>query len=150
MQVFAQICNALSLMHDKVQLGKRIVHRDIKSHNIFLMKDGRVKLGDFGIVKVLENTKSKADTVIGTPYYFSPEMCRGDSYDEKTDVWSLGVVLYEMCQLEYPFKGKSIADLTTKITHSKYKGIPDIYSKDVKDLIYGMLKKEPKNRPNIK
>ena len=99
-------------MHNKEYLGKRIIHRDIKSHNIFLMKDGSVKLGDFGIVKVLENTKSKAATVIGTPYYFSPEMCKGESYDEKTDVWSLGVLLYEMCALEYPFTGKNIAQLT--------------------------------------
>ena len=137
-------------MHNKHQLGKIIIHRDIKSHNIFLMKDGRVKLGDFGIVKVLENTKSKAETMIGTPYYFSPEMCKGEQYDEKTDVWSLGVLLYEMCQLEYPFSGKSIAELTTQITHSRYKPIPDIYSKDVKDIIHGMLKKEPHKRPSIK
>lgn len=113
LSILAQVGSALSLMHSKQQLPKIIIHRDIKSHNIFLMKDGRVKLGDFGIVRVLENTKSKADTMIGTPYYFSPEMCKGEQYDEKTDVWSLGVLLYEMCQLEYPFSGKSIAELTT-------------------------------------
>ena len=88
--------------------------------------------------------------MIGTPYYFSPEMCLGESYDEKTDIWSLGVLLYEMAQLEYPFGGKSIAELTTQITHSKYKQIPDIYSKDVKDIIHAMLKKEPHKRPSIK
>ena len=88
--------------------------------------------------------------MIGTPYYFSPEMCKGETYDEKTDVWSLGVLLYEMCALEYPFKGKNIAQLTTQIQHSKYKEIPDIYSKNVRDIIHGMLKKEPERRPNIR
>jgi NIMA (never in mitosis gene a)-related kinase len=65
-------------MHNREHLGKKIIHRDIKSHNIFLMEDGGVKLGDFGIARVLENTKSRAYSVIGTPYYFSPEMCKGE------------------------------------------------------------------------
>ena len=130
-------------MHNKEVLGKKIIHRDIKSHNIFLCEDGRVKLGDFGIARVLENTKSRAKSVIGTPYCFSPEMCKGEEYDEKTDVWSLGILLYEMCQLEYPFQGKSISELTSAIISKKYKPIPDIYSKDLKDIIHGMLKKEP-------
>lgn len=108
MRMFASICDAIGLMHNREKLGKRIIHRDIKSHNIFLMKDQTVKLGDFGIARILESTKSRAASVIGTPYYFSPEMCKGEEYDEMTDIWSLGILLYEMCQLEYPFKGKTM------------------------------------------
>ena len=66
------------------------------------------------------------------------------------DIWSLGVLLYEMCKLEYPFQGKSISELTTAIIQSKQKDIPDIYSKDIKDIVKGMLRKEPHKRPNIK
>jgi NIMA (never in mitosis gene a)-related kinase len=93
-----------------VHLNK-ILHRDIKSHNVFLMKDMQVKLGDFGVSRVLSSTKSRAATVIGTPYYYSPEMCKGETYDSKSDIWSLGVLLYEMCALEYPFKGKNYSSL---------------------------------------
>ena len=119
MRIFSQICDAVSQLHNKDFLGKKIIHRDIKSHNIFLCADGSVKLGDFGIAKVLENTKSRAATVIGTPYYFSPEMCKGEDYDEKTDIWSLGVLLFEMCMLEYPFQGKSLSDLSAAIIGHK-------------------------------
>lgn len=84
-------------MHSKSNHGKRFIHRDIKSHNVFLTKDGTIKLGDFGIVKVLQNTLSKAETMVGTPYYFSPEMCKGETYNEKTDVWQLGVLIYTLC-----------------------------------------------------
>ena len=87
----------------------KIIHRDIKSHNVFLTKNMQVKLGDFGIAKLLETTKSRANTMIGTPYYFSPEMCMGQRYDTKSDIWSLGVLLFEMCFLSYPFKGKNIS-----------------------------------------
>jgi len=73
------------------------------------MKDMSIKLGDFGIAKVFNSTKSRAQTMIGTPYYFSPEMCKGETYSFKTDIWSLGVLLYEIAVLEYPFKGKNIS-----------------------------------------
>ena len=102
-------------MHNHEFLGKKIIHRDIKSHNVFLSEDGTVKLGDFGISKILEGSKSRASTTIGTPFYISPEMVKGEKYNEKTDLWSLGVLLYEMCALKYPFIGKSIEELTKAI-----------------------------------
>jgi NIMA (never in mitosis gene a)-related kinase len=149
-KIFAMVCSALSLLHDNVALGgKKIIHRDIKSHNIFLTKDDLVKLGDFGIVRILENTKSKSETMLGTPYYFSPEMCKGEKYDEKVDVWATGVLLYEMCNLDYPFGGKNLHQLTNNIINQKYKPIPEQYSKDINNIIYGMLKKDPNQRPSI-
>jgi len=91
---FVQMCLALKHVHDR-----KILHRDLKSQNIFLMKSGMIKLGDFGIARVLNSTNELAATVVGTPYYLSPEIVQSNHYDFKTDIWSLGVLLYEMCAL---------------------------------------------------
>lgn len=91
---FIQICIALEYIH-----GRKILHRDIKSQNIFLTSNGTVKLGDFGISKLLESTNEAAMTVVGTPYYMSPEVCENKPYTFKSDVWALGCVLYELCTL---------------------------------------------------
>lgn len=110
----------------------------------------QVKLGDFGVSKVLSTTKSRAATLIGTPYYYSPEMCKGESYDTKSDIWSLGVLLFEMCALEYPFKGKNYSKLIEQITSYKYNDVPALYSKAIHELIRGLLQKEASKRPNLK
>jgi len=91
---FIQICIALEYIH-----GWKILHRDVKSQNIFLTKNNTVKLGDFGISKLLESTNEAAMTVVGTPYYMSPEVCENKPYTFKSDVWALGCVLYELCTL---------------------------------------------------
>jgi len=92
---FLQICFALDYVHQQ-----KILHRDIKTTNIFVTSSGAVKLGDFGISKLLENTEDAAMTVVGTPYYMSPEVCQSKPYTYKSDVWALGCVLYELCSLE--------------------------------------------------
>jgi NIMA (never in mitosis gene a)-related kinase len=87
----------------------KILHRDLKSQNIFLTADNEiVKLGDFGISKVLESTHEFAKTALGTPYYLSPEVCLGHRYDYKSDAWMLGCILYELCTLRRPFEGDSL------------------------------------------
>ena len=144
MQYFYQICRGLQYIH-----SKNIIHRDIKSQNIFLMKNGKLKIGDFGIAKALTNTKNNATTIIGTPYYLSPEVINGEPYNYKTDIWSLGVVLYEMCCLKLPFEGNNIAALSIKIMKGKYDPIPNKYSKNMSNLIKNMLNIDQKLRPNI-
>jgi NIMA (never in mitosis gene a)-related kinase len=91
---FTQVCLAIKHCHDR-----KIIHRDLKASNIFLTKKGICKLGDFGIARVLSNTKSNAKTVVGTPYYLSPEIIQGRPYNSESDIWSLGVLLYELCAL---------------------------------------------------
>ncbi len=93
--LFSQIVLPLQLVH-----SRQILHRDLKTQNIFLTKtQDHVKIGDFGISKIL-SSKSKAYSVVGTPCYISPELCEGKPYNQKSDVWALGCVLYEMCTLK--------------------------------------------------
>ncbi len=100
---FTQICLGMKHCHDR-----KILHRDLKAGNVFLCKNGMVKLGDFGIAKVLNSTIDKASTIVGTPYYLSPEIIKNKPYNFKSDIWSLGIILYEMCALKPPFNGANI------------------------------------------
>jgi len=125
------------------------MHRDLKSQNIFLTKKGIVKLGDFGIAKVLGNTKSIAKTVVGTPYYLSPEIIQNSPYNMKSDIWSLGVLLYEMCACQPPFNATSLAQLGRRILEGKFERVPSCFSNRVQQLIVSMLSKDPKRRPSI-
>ncbi|XP_041662435.1 serine/threonine-protein kinase Nek5-like isoform X2 [Cheilinus undulatus] len=106
---FVQICLGLKHIHDR-----KILHRDIKSQNIFLTNGGmKVKLGDFGIARMLNNTMELARTCVGTPYYLSPEICENRPYNNKTDIWSLGCVLYELCTLRHPVNPRDRPSVTS-------------------------------------
>jgi NIMA (never in mitosis gene a)-related kinase len=85
-----------------------------------LTKRGILKLGDFGIARVLSNTKSKAKTVVGTPYYLSPEIIRNEGYSFKSDIWSLGVVLFSMIFAKLPFEDDNTSVLYGKIKSGFY------------------------------
>lgn len=141
---FTQICLAIKHIHDK-----KILHRDLKSGNIFLTKENRIKLGDFGIAKCLSNTHDKAKTFVGTPYYLSPEIVQEKPYSFKSDIWSLGILLYEMTMLKMPFEGTSLPMLSLKIIRGNYSPIPSSVSKDLKNLIQSLIQIEIKNRPSI-
>ena len=139
-----QICLALNHIHKK-----KIIHRDLKSGNIFLTKSGLVKLGDFGIAKGFKNTWEKAKTKVGTPYYLSPEIINSKPYDSKSDIWALGVLLYEMMTFKMPFNASSLPSLSLKIIKGYYPSPPTSYSKDLIDLVKKCLNLDPKKRPSV-
>lgn len=144
LDMFVQICLAMKHVHDR-----KVLHRDIKGQNIFLMRNGMIKLGDFGISKVLTNTIDKARTMVGTPYYLSPEIVEGRPYSFKSDVWSLGVLLYELCTLRPPFDGNSIRQLGVNICRGTYPPLPSQFSKDLKGLVSMQLTLDPNKRPTV-
>lgn len=141
---FVQICLALKHVHDR-----KILHRDIKSQNIFLTKDGTVQLGDFGIARVLNSTVELARTCIGTPYYLSPEICENKPYNNKSDIWALGCVLYEMCTLKHAFEAGNMKNLVLKIIRGSYPPVSVHYSQDLRLLLAQLFKRNPRERPSV-
>jgi len=141
---FIQLCLAVKFVHDK-----NILHRDIKPPNIFLTKVGVLKLGDFGIARVLQSTQSMARTQVGTPYYSAPELCHGLSYGKKADVWALGCVLFEMCAHEPPFYARTIGEVTRKIMYGTFPAQSVAgFHPEIRRLIGNMLSKRPAQRPS--
>ena len=96
------MCLGLAYIHKK-----KILHRDIKSMNMFLSKGENIRIGDLGVAKVLQENVNFARTMVGTPYYLSPEMCEEKPYNDKSDIWALGCVLYELCTFKHPFEAKN-------------------------------------------
>jgi NIMA (never in mitosis gene a)-related kinase len=142
---FIQMCLGLAYIHNK-----KILHRDLKSLNIFLTKEDKVKIGDLGVAKVLNNTDF-ANTFIGTPYYLSPEICEEKPYNEKSDVWAFGCILYEMATYKHPFNATNQGALILKILRGKYDPISSKdYSLDLRKMIDGLLEKSSYKRPYIK
>uniref|UniRef100_A0A2K5RB49 non-specific serine/threonine protein kinase n=1 Tax=Cebus imitator TaxID=2715852 RepID=A0A2K5RB49_CEBIM len=146
---FVQICLALKHVHDR-----KILHRDIKSQNIFLTKDGTVQLGDFGIARVLNSTVELARTCIGTPYYLSPEICENKPYNNKSDIWALGCVLYELFNLYmfhvcYLFSGFYMKNLVLKIISGSFPPVSLHYSYDLRSLVSQLFKRNPRDRPSV-
>merc|ERR1719277_2416662 len=125
---FTQAILALKYIHDM-----KILHRDLKSGNFFLSKAGNLKMGDFGIAKVLSRTKALARTQIGMPYYLSPEVCQDKPYAWASDIWAMGVILYELCALKLPFDGgQNMIVLVQAIVRGPTPPLPDDYSEFVR------------------
>ena len=122
-----------------------IIHRDLKSANIFLTNDGTIKIGDLNVSKIQK--MGMAYTQTGTPYYASPEIWLDKPYDFKSDIWSLGCILYELCQLKPPFRGTSLKNLCFNIQRGIYEPIMSFYSEELKHIIDLMLRTDPKIRP---
>lgn len=140
---FVQITMALQYMHDR-----HILHRDLKTQNIFLTKSKIIKLGDLGIARVLESNCDMATTMIGTPYYMSPELFSNKPYNHKSDVWALGCCLYEMCTLKHAFNARDMNSLVYKILKGKTPDMPSNYSHDLLEIIKSMLNYDPELRPS--
>ena len=140
-RVFIQLVKGLKALHDL-----KILHRDLKSANVFLFKDGSAKLGDLNVSKVAR--KGLGYTQTGTPYYASPEVWKDQPYDNKSDIWSLGCVLYEMITLHPPFRAHNMEGLYNKVIKGEFSYIPSRYSKDLYDICKLLIQVDPKKRPS--
>lgn len=118
------ISNGLKCLHDK-----KIVHRDLKGANVFITESGTYKLGDLNVSKVIKDNLARTQT--GTPYYASPEVWKDQPYGTKSDIWSLGCVLYEMAAQRPPFTANDIQTLYKRVMTGYYPRIPSCYSNDL-------------------
>ena len=141
--IFLKILIGLYELHKN-----KILHRDLKPLNIFIIKnDFDIKIGDFGAAKLLDKN-NLAQTIIGTPYYLSPEICEELPYNDKSDIWALGCILYELCTYKHPFKANCQASLILKILKQNPRPIHEYYSDDLKKLIDLILEKKYEKRPS--
>ena len=140
-KTFVQLLKGLKSLHDL-----NILHRDIKSANVFLFEGGICKLGDLNVSKVAR--KGLGYTQTGTPYYASPEVWEEQPYDSKSDIWSLGCVIYEMATLRPPFQAQSMEELYKKVMRGIYPKISSRYSEDLSDVLKLMIQVEVGARPS--
>lgn len=139
---FIQLCEGLRSLH---KAG--VVHRDLKSANILISAPDLVKIGDLGVSTVLHTTQL-ARTQIGTPLYLAPEVWKRRPYDSKCDIWSLGILLYEMMTFTYPFVAKTTQELAQRMCLGKYSA-PRGYSSDLVAIVRRLLQVNPVLRPSI-
>ncbi|CAK58779.1 unnamed protein product (macronuclear) [Paramecium tetraurelia] len=140
LKITFQIASGLKALHDL-----KIFHRDLKSANVFLQSNGDVKLGDMNVSKVAK--KGLLYTQTGTPYYASPEVWKDLPYDQKSDIWSLGCVTYEMAALKPPFRAEDMEGLYKKVIRGLYPKLPSQYSQDLQNVIRMMLQVQTNLRP---
>lgn len=139
-----QICNALEVAHKN-----NLIHRDIKPQNIIVSRDGTVKITDFGIAKSLVEDNTRTLNILGTSYYISPEQAQGKILSYATDIYSLGIVLYEMLTADVPFRGENSIEISLKHINEKplkpsllVPGIPE----KIEKIVIKCLQKEPQKR----
>src|ERR1700685_39014 len=147
-EVVAQIADGLAAAHDA-----GITHRDLKPDNVLLTRDGRVKILDFGLARVnarseTQDTRTITDpgTVMGTPGYISPEQVRGQVVDHRSDIFSLGIILYELLSGKRAFEGESSADMMTAILREDPPELPDSVPLGLRQIVHRCLEKKPQER----
>ncbi|GAX79942.1 hypothetical protein CEUSTIGMA_g7382.t1 [Chlamydomonas eustigma] len=138
-----QLLLSLSYCH-----SKKILHRDVKTQNIFMTADGKLMLGDFGLAKQLQRTMEMARTPIGTPYYMAPEIYEEEPYSYKSDVWALGCVMYEVLAGRPAFAADNLSKVVIKVLKGMYDPLPSVYSEDLRKLVDSMLTINVKKRPS--
>eukprot|EP01053_Blabericola_migrator_P010682 Blabericola_migrator_1__10681@NODE_609_length_7298_cov_332_353616_g442_i0_p1_GENE_NODE_609_length_7298_cov_332_353616_g442_i0NODE_609_length_7298_cov_332_353616_g442_i0_p1_ORF_typecomplete_len718_score67_70Pkinase/PF00069_25/9_2e74Pkinase_Tyr/PF07714_17/9_4e58Kinaselike/PF14531_6/2e16Pkinase_fungal/PF17667_1/2_2e12Kdo/PF06293_14/0_0003WaaY/PF06176_11/0_00043APH/PF01636_23/0_0044PIP49_C/PF12260_8/0_0031SAS4/PF15460_6/6_8SAS4/PF15460_6/9_3FTA2/PF13095_6/9_1FTA2/PF13095_6/44_NODE_609_length_7298_co len=145
---FAQLVDALHYCHTLP--SGRVFHRDIKPQNVLICEKYRkVKLGDFGLAKMLKPQQHMAQTHVGTPYYMSPEVLNRSQYDAKSDIWSLGCLLFEMATGRSPHcKATTLEHLKSLVANNHIEKLPSMFSRELYSLILWMLTKNPANRPS--
>uniref|UniRef100_A0A6Q2YDP6 non-specific serine/threonine protein kinase n=2 Tax=Esox lucius TaxID=8010 RepID=A0A6Q2YDP6_ESOLU len=139
-----QVASAVAHIH---KAG--ILHRDIKTLNIFLTKTNLIKLGDYGLAKKLDSQFAMAETCVGTPYYMSPELCQGVKYNFKSDIWAMGCVIFEVLTLTRTFDATNPLNLCVKIVQGNWtmEVNSDVYSSALIKLVYECLDQDPEKRP---
>ena len=143
--IFHQLCLGLRHLHEN-----GIIHRDLKPLNIMISTSGRTfKLGDLGVSRQLSEETLLVRSFYGTPLYLSPELVDNKPYNEKTDIWSLGVILYEICALQPPFQGNTLLDVAKLVSGGKYPPLPRQFSAHVHRCVAWMLQLDYSKRPNI-
>lgn len=123
-----------------------VVFVTVQSANVFLNRDETIKLGDMNVSK-LSDKRGLNYTQTGTPYYASPEVWRDEPYDKKSDIWSLGCVLYETVTLQPPFRASDMQGLYKKVTKGHYPRIPKIFSHDLVAVLRALLQVNASSRP---
>jgi len=145
LDIVVQVAQGLDEAHKK-----NIIHRDIKSANVMMTEKGQAKIMDFGLAKVKGATILTRDgTTLGTVAYMSPEQARGEELDQRTDIWSLGVVMYEMLSGELPFKGDREASILYSVVHEEPKPIKEIkrdLPPELQQIVNKALKKRVESR----
>jgi CHASE2 domain-containing sensor protein/predicted Ser/Thr protein kinase len=142
--VVAEAAFALDYAH-----SQGVIHRDVKPANIMLLKDGKVKVTDFGIAKAVSSSQTKSGIVLGTPNYMSPEQINGQDLDGRSDIFSLGVVFFELLTGQLPFHGKNLTNLFYQITQGKHPSPRQVnpkIPKPVEQMVDKALSKEPTQR----
>jgi len=140
-RIFIQLVKGLKALHDL-----KILHRDLKSANVFLLTDGTAKLGDLNVSKVARRGLGYTQT--GTPYYASPEVWKDQPYDNKSDIWSLGCVLYEMITLRPPFRAQNMEGLYNKVIKGQFSRIPDRFSNELFEVVKLLIQVNTDLRPS--
>jgi len=142
--LIADVADALEYAH-----SNNIVHRDIKPANLMMLKNGKIKVTDFGIARITDQSKTATGTVLGTPSYMSPEQLAGKKVDGRSDIFSLGVCLYELLAGEKPFTGDSVATLVTSIVNSPHRPLRQLDAnipESVAHVVDRALQKDPEKR----
>ncbi|XP_064234759.1 serine/threonine-protein kinase Nek11 isoform X1 [Aotus nancymaae] len=139
---FIQLLLGVDYMHER-----RILHRDLKSKNVFL-KNNLLKIGDFGVSRLLMGSCDLATTLTGTPHYMSPEALKHQGYDTKSDIWSLACILYEMCCMNHAFAGSNFLSIVLKIVEGDTPSLPERYPQELNAIMESMLNKNPSLRPS--
>lgn len=147
-RIFSQIVLALKECHGKD--SNVVLHRDLKPANIFLDSQRNVKLGDFGVACISTKSSLYADANVGTPYYMSPEQVNDCAYNEKSDIWSLGCLVYELAALCPPFDASNRVALAMRIRTGAFKDLPSgKYSAELNRVVRQMLQVEQHRRPSV-
>ena len=141
---FLQLAIGVSYLH-----AINVIHRDLKPANVFLDGEGRIKLGDVGVVKLMRCYMMWGQTQVGTPLYMSPEIIRRERYDKRVDVWSVGCIVHELMSLTPPFAARNMFELRACILSGRWRPPPLSYSQELRGVVAKMMAVQPRLRPDL-